>query len=121
MSENAPALPFLQLVEATLAERGQTKTWLSQRSGVTRATLNNWRTKPRSPQASSVLAVADVLDIDHQKALRLAGLPSVGEALPADDGADLSALQPPALVERIHRLTSELDRLTDELHRRIKD
>lgn len=112
MSDNAPALPFFQLVEATLAERGQTKTWLSQRSGVTRTTLNNWRTKPRSPQASSVLAVADTLGIDRQKALRLAGLPA--NPATADDLANLADLPTGVLVERLHQIG-------DELARRAKD
>lgn len=110
MSDNAPALPFLQLVEAALAERGQTKTWLSQRSGVTRTTLNNWRSKPRSPQASSVLAVADTLGIDHKKALRLAGLPADTSA--AADLTNLTDLPTGVIVEKLHQLTDELARRT---------
>lgn len=112
MSDNAPAKPFLDLVEATLAERGQSKTWLSQRSGVTRTTLNNWRSKPRSPQASSVIAVADTLGIDRQKALRLAGLPANPPT--TEDLANIADLPTPALVEKLHQLT-------DELARRAKD
>jgi transcriptional regulator with XRE-family HTH domain len=120
VSEDAPARPFLELIEATLASQGKTKTWLAKRAGVSRAAINNWRAQPRTPQASSVLAVADTLGIGHDKALRLAGLPSAGSTAP-DDATDLSAFTPPALMERIHRLTSEIDRLTDELHRRVKD
>ena len=113
MSEDAPARPFLELVEAALASQGKTKTWLSQRSQVSRATINNWRTAPRTPHAANVLSVADALGIDRDKALRLAGLPSVGGES-ADDATDLSALPTAAIVERIHRLT-------DELGRRVKD
>jgi transcriptional regulator with XRE-family HTH domain len=108
VSDNAPASRFLDLVEATLAQQGKTKTWLAQRSEVSRATINNWRKQPRTPQAASVLAIADVLGIGHDEALRLSGLPRAEQ--PPADTTDLSALPLAAIVEEIHRLTGELAR-----------
>ncbi|MEO3869413.1 helix-turn-helix transcriptional regulator [Nonomuraea sp. B12E4] len=110
MSENAPARPFLELVEATLTRQGKTKTWLSGRANVSRATINNWARQPRTPQSANVLAVADVLGIDHEKALRLAGL-AISSELPPEP-TDLASLPTPALVEKLHRLTDELARRT---------
>lgn len=112
MSEEAPARQFFDLIEATLNKQGKTKTWLAQRSKVNRNTINNWSWQPRAPQSANVLAVADALNIEHDKALRLAGLstprPIEGEPLnlaevPTDD------------------LTSLLHRVGDELRRRIPD
>ncbi|MER7361844.1 helix-turn-helix transcriptional regulator [Nonomuraea wenchangensis] len=117
MSDNAPAKPFLDLVEATLAEMGRTKTWLSQRSNVSRATINNWAHQPRTPQSASVIAVAEALGIDQRRALRLAGLPSTGSA-PETEAPDLSSMPLPALAERLHHLSEELDRVAAELARR---
>lgn len=86
MTDNAPARPFFELVEATLNRQGKTKAWLAQRSKVNRNTINNWGTQPRPPQAANVLAVADALGIEHDRALRLAGLrtdlPRVEEGTP---------------------------------------
>jgi transcriptional regulator with XRE-family HTH domain len=120
VSDNTPAKPFLDLVEATLAEMGRTKTWLSQRSNVSRAAINNWAHQPRTPQASSVIAVATALGLDQKRALRLAGLPSTGDALETET-TDLSEMPLPALAERLHHLSGELDRVADELARRAKD
>lgn|GEM_PF-3630519 len=106
MSEDAPARPFLDLIEAALNERGQTKSWLARNSGVSRATINNWRWQPRTPQAGNVLAIADVLEIAHDEALRLAGL----------------AVRAPAIQEGRPDLGSASDEeLVAELHRRLKN
>lgn len=112
VSDNAPALPYLELVEATLAKQGRTKTWLSKRSGVSRAAINNWRTQPRTPQASSVLAVADALGLDHDRALRLSGLPA--DAEPIAEGARLSELPTTVIVEKLHQFADELARRTQD-------
>lgn len=120
MSDTAPAKPFLDLVEATLAEMGRTKTWLSQRSNVSRAAINNWAHQPRTPQASSVIAVATALGLDQKRALRLAGLPSTGAA-PEAETPDLDALPLDALAERLRHLSGELDRVADALARRVSD
>lgn len=102
MSDNAPARPLLELVEATLNQQGRTKTWLAGRSQVSRAAINNWRHQPRTPQAASVIAVADALGIDPDRALRLAGLST--ETPRAESGtADLATVPTDDLLAEIRR------------------
>lgn len=106
MNNNAPARQFYELVEATLNKQGKTKSWLAQRSKVNRNTINNWATQPRTPQAGNVLAVADALGIEHERALRLAGLrteePSVDNSAPTVAEASDEEL----LAEVLRRLKS---------------
>lgn len=106
MNNNAPARRFYELVEATLNKQGKTKSWLAQRSKVNRNTINNWATQPRTPQAGNVLAVADALGIEHERALRLAGLrteePSVDNSAPTVAEASDEEL----LAEVLRRLKS---------------
>lgn len=106
MTDDAPARPFLELIEATLNQQGRTKTWLSQRSKVNRNTINNWGTQPRTPQAANVLAVADALGIEQRRALRLAGLST---DMPRAEGDALDLAGVPT------------DDLLAEIRRRIKD
>lgn len=108
-TDSPPALPLLELVEATLNLQGKTKTWLAEHSDVTRAAINNWRRQPRSPQAATVLAVADALGIEHGQALRLAGL-STGLPETESGPLDLTAMPTDALVQLLHRATDELSR-----------
>lgn len=70
----APARPWYDYVISEIALRGWTKTQLSERSGVSRPAIDKWQKNPRPPQAASVNAVADVLDIPRERALRLAGV-----------------------------------------------
>lgn len=70
----SPALPWYELVVKTIALKGWTKAQLTERSGIHRSTIENWRTNPRPPQARAVNSVADVLGIDRARALRLAGV-----------------------------------------------
>lgn len=106
MTSNAPARQFYELVEATLNKQGKTKSWLAQRSKVNRNTINNWATQPRTPQAGNVLAVADALGIEHERALRLAGLrteePRVDNSAPTVAEASDEEL----LAEVLRRLKS---------------
>lgn len=102
MSDNAPARPFLELIEATLNRQGKTKAWLAQRSKVNRNTINNWGTQPRTPQAANVIAVADALNIEQDRALRLAGLRT---DMPRGESgtADLAAVPTDDLLAEIRR------------------
>lgn len=75
MTERGPAAPWYDRVIAELAQQGQSKSWLNRRSGVSRATIENWATQPKAPQAGTVAAVADVLGIPRAEAAKLAGLP----------------------------------------------
>ncbi|MFI7125922.1 helix-turn-helix domain-containing protein [Nonomuraea sp. NPDC050153] len=106
MSDNAPARPFLDLIEATLNRQGKTKAWLAQRSKVNRNTINNWGTQPRTPQAANVIAVAEALNIEQDRALRLAGLRT---DMPRAEGEALALAAIPT------------DDLLAEIRRRIPD
>ena len=100
--QGAPARPWYNLVAETIALKGWTKAQLAERSGVSRPTIDNWRVNPRAPQARSVNAVADVLGIPRQQALRLAGV--------IPDG-DQNEHSPPTLLdERIGSEDAELVR-----------
>jgi transcriptional regulator with XRE-family HTH domain len=88
--QRPPARPWYDLVTETIALKGWTKAQLADRAGVSRPTVDNWRTNPRPPQARSVNAVADVLGIPRKEALRLAGVIADG------DEADRS---PPSLLD----------------------
>ena len=61
------------MVETT-AVKGWSIAELGTRSGVARSTVYGWRDNPGRPQAKSVNAVADVLGIPRDRALRLAGI-----------------------------------------------
>jgi transcriptional regulator with XRE-family HTH domain len=76
MAERAipPARPWYELIVKTIALRGWSKTTLSERSGISRSTIDNWQRNPRKPQASAVNAVADSLGIPREKAHELAGV-----------------------------------------------
>lgn len=105
----APARPWYDLVIETIALKGWTKAQLADRSGVSRPTVDNWRTNPKPPQARSVNAVADALGIPREHALRLAGViagPSEAERSP-----------PPALSEATKAMMRE--ELGDELAARL--
>lgn len=102
MSDNAPARQFFELIEATLNQQGKTKAWLAQRSKVNRNTINNWGTQPRTPQAANVLAVADALNIEQHRALRLAGL-STEMPRGDSDSLDLATVPTDALLAEIRR------------------
>lgn len=52
---------------------------LERETGVSRTTINKWKTQPRPPQAATVNTVAATLNIDPVEALQLAGI------LPTDE------------------------------------
>lgn len=49
---------------------------LAEKAGVSRGTIDNWKTQPRSPHPATVKSVAERLDIDYFEALELAGIPA---------------------------------------------
>lgn len=122
VTDRAPAAPLYELVTATLKITGITKAQLKQRSGVARSTIDLWRTQPRPPQPSTVLAVADALGIDRNEALRLAGVLDEEEARRLDESGsikgsppvDLAEIPTDALVEELHRIGNELRRRIPE-------
>lgn len=110
VTERGPAAPWYDRVVAELARQGRTKTWLNRRSGVSRATIDNWEKQPKSPQAGTVTAVADVLGIPRDEAARLAGLPV--EPLTAR-GVDPAELTNQEISAAIAAFAEELRRRAD--------
>lgn len=107
VSSRAPAAPYYALVVDRLKRDGKGKLWLSQRSGVSRNTVDNWAKQPKPPQPATVLAVADVLGIDHDEALRLAGISPTATEPEEGEPVDLSKVS--------------IDDLLAEVRRRVKD
>lgn len=71
----APARDWYDLVVQTIALKNTTKAQVAERAGVSRATIDRWgKGASRPAQAASVNAVADVLGIPREQALRLAGI-----------------------------------------------
>lgn len=91
--DHAPARPWYDLVVETAAVKGWSIADLGSRSGVARTTIYGWRANRGKPQSKSVNAVADVLGIPRERALRLAGViaaepqppPSADPALPTPE------------------------------------
>lgn len=110
MSESIPGRPLYDHVVELLARQGRTKSWLAQRAGVSRVTLENWSKQPKPPQSATVLAVADALGMDHDEALRLAGLIPGGTTIPGGAPTELHEVPSDALVAEINRLAAELRR-----------
>lgn len=76
---SAPARPLWDRIQFESATRGWSSVRLERETGVSRTTINKWKTQPRPPQAATVNTVAGVLGIDPVEALRLAGI------LPTDE------------------------------------
>lgn len=103
VSDRAPAAPFHAAVMQALKTRGMTKAQLHQKSGVARSTIDTWKAQPRPPQAATVLAVADVLEIDRGEALRLAGVLADTKAAAEGTTVDLSDVDTDVLLAEIRR------------------
>jgi transcriptional regulator with XRE-family HTH domain len=100
VSDDAPARAFYDLAMATMKRLGKNKTWLAQRSQVNRNTIENWAKQPRPPQSATVLQVADALGIEHDRALRLAGL---AERPPEGEALDLASVPTDELLAEVRR------------------
>ncbi|MBA9003708.1 helix-turn-helix domain-containing protein [Thermomonospora cellulosilytica] len=112
MSEHpaAPAKPLYDHVEEIRIRRGWTKIQLARRLGISRGTIDNWKTQPRPPQASTVARVAAHLEIDPERALRLAGI------IPADHPTARELL-----VDHMRARASELGLTWSELMDGVRD
>jgi hypothetical protein len=104
MPDRAPALPLYQRVVAELATQGRSKTWLHQRTGVARNTVDNWAKQPRAPQAGTVLSVTRELGIADDEALELAGITPTGVVVTT---VDLAVIGTDALLAEIRRRIPE--------------
>lgn len=101
--ERPPARPWFDLVAARIAVRGWSIAELARRARVSRPTIYGWRDNINKPQPGPVNAVADLLGIPREQALRLAGVIAA-----AEEPAERS---PPTLLdERIGREDAELVR-----------
>ena len=84
----APARPLYDRLRRIQLDQGWTNVQLAERAGISRGTIDNWKTQPRPPQPSTVKDVAERLGIPYQEALTLAGI-AVGDtpARPATEQA----------------------------------
>lgn len=88
--DHAPARRWYDLVVEQGAIRGWGIAEMARRAKVGRPTIYGWRDNANKPQAGPVNAVADVLAIPRERALRLAGVitaepPSADPALPTPE------------------------------------
>jgi transcriptional regulator with XRE-family HTH domain len=70
----APARPLYDRLRRIQLEKGWTNKQLADRAGISRGTIDNWKTQPRSPLPSTVKDVAARLKIPYSLALELAGI-----------------------------------------------
>jgi transcriptional regulator with XRE-family HTH domain len=89
----APARPLYDRLRRIQLKNGWTNKQLADRAGISRGTIDNWKTQPRSPLPSTVKDVAARLGIPYSEALSLAGV-------------DLAEAQN---MERVTRRLRELD------------
>lgn len=109
-----PALPLYKEILARLLTAGETKTWLSRTSGVSRGSIDNLAKQPRPPYAGTVVALADTLGIDRDEALRLAGVFAAETTTPPSTPLELHEVSSDVLVAEINRLAAELRRRIPE-------
>ncbi|GAA4238721.1 hypothetical protein GCM10022254_55840 [Actinomadura meridiana] len=69
-----PALQLYNRLKAIQLDRGWSNKQLAARAEISRNTIENWKTQPRSPRPGTVKAVASRLGIPYAEALRLAGI-----------------------------------------------
>lgn len=86
--EAAPARPLYDEVERIRVRNGWTRVQLAKKAGVSRGTIDNWKTQPRAPLAPTVKDVAERLGISPEMALRLAGVVPLNTPTPRERLAD---------------------------------
>lgn len=107
---SAPARPLWDRIQTLCASRGWSGVRLERETGVSRQTVNKWRTQPRPPQAATVNAVATVLGIPLEDALRLAGILPGEEQPPSEEPAperEPQGLTRDELIDRADALMAE--------------
>ena len=113
---SAPARPFWDRIQTVCATRGWSTVRLERESGVSRTTINKWKTQPRKPLAATVNAVADALDIDRVEALELAGILNAEET-----GARVEELEAQLAAERERRTEIEQEFAAYKARQRAED
>lgn len=91
--QSAPARPLYDLIERIRIREGWTKVQVARHLGMNRGTIENWKTQPRSPQATTVKDVANRLGIDYDEALALAGITGGVTVNTADATRDLELIE----------------------------
>ncbi|MFC6079900.1 helix-turn-helix domain-containing protein [Sphaerisporangium aureirubrum] len=99
---SGPAAAFAQRVERERVNKGLSKTLLVERAGIGRVTLDRLGTRTREPRPSTVIGLADALDIDHDEAFELAGLATHAEH-------QREASDPSSLAEVLARRMPDVD------------
>lgn len=119
MSDRAapPARPWYEAIIKTIALRGWSKTTLSERSGISRSTIDNWQRNPRRPQASAVNAVADSLGIPRERAHELAGIMPSGSPVERGPGSTV----PPDVLAVIRKHYPEREREAIEMLEQLSE
>lgn len=105
--EKGPAAAFARRVEQERHRRGISKVALAASAKISRSTLERLGTQPSLPLPSTVLSLADVVGIDRDEALGLAGLGGVPVAKP-----DVAAVLPETLADALARRLPDVDRET---------
>lgn len=95
---NAPGRPWYDHVIREIALRGWGKTELSERSGVSRTTIDRWEHGQMVPRPGPVNKVADVIGTDRRHAHELAGIIARVSAAPTAPSP-----VPPDLVRDVMR------------------
>lgn len=104
MTERGPAADLADLIDQRRKLKGMTTTDLADKSGVSRATIGRFGSLKVPPLPGTVMALANVLDIDHAEALRAAGLGDIYQ--PAETGARSD------LADALRRRLPDLDDAT---------
>lgn len=65
---------FADWLKEQLELRGWTQTQLAAKSGLTRAAISNYINQIRQPEAASLIAIADALDLPREHVLKVAGI-----------------------------------------------
>lgn len=102
------ARPLWERVERERRRQGMSTVELSRRTGLARSTINRLKTNVEPPQATTVRALADALEIDRDEALRLAGLgPMPRRSIAGEDDETAVAL------DKVTRQWRELRQMID--------
>ena len=82
---------FGRKVKKIMKQRGITQAWLSQKTGVTEATLSRYVNGSRKPQADIAAAIAEALDVSLEYLTGITGCPAPIKTLSTEETIMLSA------------------------------
>ncbi len=82
---------FGRKIKKIMKQRGITQAWLSQKTGVTEATLSRYVNGSRKPQADIAAAIAEALDVSLDYLTGITGFPAPIKTLTTEESIVLSA------------------------------